>query len=156
MNVAIFWDIASCNQYVATPSHLLHAGFLLVWFWTLKMEVIRSSQTSVQIQYTQRYIAEDGNIRNYGRETLKFYTARKCCNKPTGLHGVRAQETTIWIITSEETSSRIFCEACKTSSPLYPFNLSCVIRSNFIGNSALSIVSSGTAGISGKHLQETQ
>jgi hypothetical protein len=62
-NVYIFLGIASW--------HLLHAGFLFAWFSTLKMELVRSSATSVHIRSTQRYIAEDGNIHNYGCENLK-------------------------------------------------------------------------------------
>jgi hypothetical protein len=38
------------------------------------MEVIRSSETSVHIQTTQRHIPEDGNIHNYRCENLKSYT----------------------------------------------------------------------------------
>jgi hypothetical protein len=38
--LAIFWDIASCNPYV---NRRLRVG--LGWFYTLKMEVIRSSGT---------------------------------------------------------------------------------------------------------------
>jgi hypothetical protein len=41
------------------PSQLLHAGLLLYWFSTLKMEVICSSETSVYIRTTRRYIPED-------------------------------------------------------------------------------------------------
>jgi hypothetical protein len=43
VKTAIFWDIAPCNLYVL--SHLLLARFLLSWYSTLKMEVIRSSET---------------------------------------------------------------------------------------------------------------
>jgi hypothetical protein len=53
------------------PSNLLNAGFLLGWFSTLKMEVIRSSETSVHIRITRRYIPENGNIHNYFYENLK-------------------------------------------------------------------------------------
>jgi hypothetical protein len=44
-------------------------------FWTKKMEVIRSSETSVQIQITLNYSPEDGNILNYRCENLKSYNA---------------------------------------------------------------------------------
>jgi hypothetical protein len=40
---------------------------------TLKMDVIRSSETSDHIRTTWRYIPEDGNIHNYLCENLKFY-----------------------------------------------------------------------------------
>jgi hypothetical protein len=46
------------------PKHLLNAGFLLGCFSTLKMEVIRSSETSINIRTTPRYILEDGNIHS--------------------------------------------------------------------------------------------
>jgi hypothetical protein len=72
MNVAIFCDIAPCRPYV--PSHLLHAGFLLSSFSTLKMEVIRSSETLVHIWTSRRYIQQDGNI-NYGNKTKLNYVA---------------------------------------------------------------------------------
>jgi hypothetical protein len=44
------------------PSHLLHARFLLGRFPTLKMKVIRSSETWIHIQTTRRYSPEDDNI----------------------------------------------------------------------------------------------
>jgi hypothetical protein len=52
MDVTIFWDIAP-------------AARLLFYrlFSTLKMEMISSSETSVHIPTTRRYIPEDGNIR---------------------------------------------------------------------------------------------
>jgi hypothetical protein len=53
------------------PTHLLEAGFLLCWFLALNMEVIRSSETSVHIQTTRRYIPEDDNFHNYHHENLK-------------------------------------------------------------------------------------
>jgi hypothetical protein len=37
-------------------------GFLLGSFSTLKMKIIHSSETSVQIRAIRRYIPEDGNI----------------------------------------------------------------------------------------------
>jgi hypothetical protein len=37
------------------------------------MEVIRSSETSVHIRITQRYIPEDGNFHNCHFENLKSY-----------------------------------------------------------------------------------
>jgi hypothetical protein len=63
----IFWDIAPCS-----PDYLLHSGFLLGRFSTLKMEVIRSSETPVHMQTTRRYtsIPENGN---YSCENPKSY-----------------------------------------------------------------------------------
>jgi hypothetical protein len=75
MNVAIFWDIPPCSFYVnrrfggtyhlhhQVHSYSLHAGFMLGLFSTLKMGVMRSSETSVRIQTKRRYIPEDGNIQ---------------------------------------------------------------------------------------------
>jgi hypothetical protein len=53
--------------------HLLHSGFLLGWFWTLKMEVVRFSETSLHIRTTQRCIPVVGNIRNCRCEKLKSF-----------------------------------------------------------------------------------
>jgi hypothetical protein len=59
--------ITSTSRFLS--SHLLHVGFLLGWFSTLKMDVILSSETSVHIRTTLRYIIEDGN----SCENLKSY-----------------------------------------------------------------------------------
>jgi hypothetical protein len=73
-NVAMLWDLAPCNSYVNRcfgityhshlhlPNHLPNTGSLLVSFSTLKMQVTRSSETSVHILTTQSYIPEDVNI----------------------------------------------------------------------------------------------
>jgi hypothetical protein len=50
------------RQVTTKCSHLLHTGFLSGWFSDLKMEVIRSSETSVNVRTTRCYILEDGNI----------------------------------------------------------------------------------------------
>jgi hypothetical protein len=47
------------------PTYLLHAGFLLNWFSILKMEVIRSTKTSVYVEIARHYILQDGNIQAY-------------------------------------------------------------------------------------------
>jgi hypothetical protein len=79
MNVTLFFGIAPCSSYMnrcywATyqfhqpskklakqmPSNLLHAGFLLGYFLTLKMEMTISCETSVYIQTTRLYIPEYG------------------------------------------------------------------------------------------------
>jgi hypothetical protein len=57
LNVATFWDIEPC-----TSSHLLQAGSFFGGFSTLKMEVMRSSETSVHVWTTGCYISQDGNI----------------------------------------------------------------------------------------------
>jgi hypothetical protein len=58
------------------PSQLLHAGSLLGWFSTLKMEVICFSETSVHIRTIWCYIPEDGNSHSYRCENLKYYKVK--------------------------------------------------------------------------------
>jgi hypothetical protein len=43
----------------------------------MKMEVMPSSETSVQIRTTRRYISEDGNFHIYSCENLKSYKPKK-------------------------------------------------------------------------------
>jgi hypothetical protein len=77
-NVVILWDIVLCIPHVnrrfggtyQVPSHLLHAGFLLGWIPTTKVE-----ETSAHIRATWRCNPKDGNIRNYHCENLKSYTS---------------------------------------------------------------------------------
>jgi hypothetical protein len=42
--------------------HLLHTGFLLGWYSTLKMEVISSSETSLHLRIAGSYTTEDGKM----------------------------------------------------------------------------------------------
>jgi hypothetical protein len=51
-----------------------HAGSSLADFSTLKMEAIRSSETSVHTRYTLRYITENDILHSHRCENLKFYT----------------------------------------------------------------------------------
>jgi hypothetical protein len=44
--------------------NLLHADVFLGWSFTLKMEVIPSTETSVHLRTTRSYIPEDGNDHN--------------------------------------------------------------------------------------------
>jgi hypothetical protein len=91
-----------CDEYLFSPrrhvphtlttSHLLHSGFLLGWVSTLKMELIRSSETSVHIRTTRRYIPEGGNIHtNAGKpQILEINTSQRtvfliCSNSCSGL-----------------------------------------------------------------------
>jgi hypothetical protein len=68
MNVAISWAIEQCNPYVKRrlggTYHLQLAArwFLARLFSTLKMEVMRSSETLVHIRTTRCSIPENGNI----------------------------------------------------------------------------------------------
>jgi hypothetical protein len=50
LNVTISWHVASCALGKVKSSLLLHAGFLRFWFSTLKIEMIRSSESSVHIR----------------------------------------------------------------------------------------------------------
>jgi hypothetical protein len=77
---AVFWDVAPCRSYVnrrfggtyrlhlqgrkirereTSVSMWLHAASSLTDFSTLKMEAIRSSETSVHIRSTRHHIPED-------------------------------------------------------------------------------------------------
>jgi hypothetical protein len=59
MKNAVFWDVAPCISRLQPPAY---AGPSLADFVTLKMEAIRSSETSVHTRSTQRHIPEDGII----------------------------------------------------------------------------------------------
>jgi hypothetical protein len=50
-----------------------HAGSQLADFFTLKMEAIRSSETSVNARSTQRHISEDDILHSHRCESLKSY-----------------------------------------------------------------------------------
>jgi hypothetical protein len=50
-----------------------HAGSSFADFSTLKMEAIRSSETSVHTRSTRSHIPEDGIFRSHRRENLKSY-----------------------------------------------------------------------------------
>jgi hypothetical protein len=61
---------------------------------TLKMEAIRSSETSVETQpTTRRHIKEDDILHNHRWENLKSYEV--ACPSETSVHGVTVQNTTI-------------------------------------------------------------
>jgi hypothetical protein len=52
---------------------LAHAGSWLADFSTLKVEAIRSSETSVHTRSTRRYIPEDGILHSHRSENLRSY-----------------------------------------------------------------------------------
>jgi hypothetical protein len=70
MKNAVFWDVAPCGSCVnrrfggmyrrLNLQPPAHAGSSLADFSTLKMEAIRSSETSVYTRSTRRHIPEDG------------------------------------------------------------------------------------------------
>jgi hypothetical protein len=99
---AVYWDVMPCRSYVnrhfggtyclhlqgrkirergalgyrLQPS--AHAGSSLADFSTLKMEAIRSSETSVYTRSTRHYIPEDGILHSHRREILKSYKSVVC------------------------------------------------------------------------------
>jgi hypothetical protein len=57
-----------------------NAGSLLADFSTLKMEAIRSAETSVHTRSTRRHIPEDGILHSHRCENLKSYKSLKIQN----------------------------------------------------------------------------
>jgi hypothetical protein len=55
-----------------------HTGSSFADFSALKMEVIRSSETSVYTKYTRRHNPEDGILHSPRRENLKSYFVVNC------------------------------------------------------------------------------
>jgi hypothetical protein len=82
MKVAIFWDIA---RVVVMRTVCSHASFLLGSFLTLKMEAIRSSKTSANIQTKRRYIPEDGNFQFYQLFINEIPKPSDWCVRYTGI-----------------------------------------------------------------------
>jgi hypothetical protein len=60
-------------------SRWLQADSSLADFYTLKMEAICSSETSVHTKFTRSHIPEDGILRSHRRENLKSYTQTFVC-----------------------------------------------------------------------------
>jgi hypothetical protein len=82
ISIMKMWDVVLCGSYVSPRFggtyrlHLqppAHAGSSLADFSTLKMEAIRSSETSVHTRSTRRHIPEDGILHSHNRENLKSY-----------------------------------------------------------------------------------
>jgi hypothetical protein len=67
---AVFWDVAPCRYFVNLHT-LVHRSWIS---YTLTMEAIRSSETSVNKISTQRHIPEDGILHSHRRENLKSHT----------------------------------------------------------------------------------
>jgi hypothetical protein len=69
MKNAVFWGVAPCR-----------CGSSLAAFSTLKMEAIRSSETSVQsTTSTRHHTPEDGILHSHRRENLKSYDMSLVC-----------------------------------------------------------------------------
>jgi hypothetical protein len=88
---AVFWDVGPCRSCVNRRFsgtcflHLLaraHAGSslsdILLFSPTLKMEAIRSSETSVNTISTRHHIPEDCFLHSHRRENLKSYIHEIC------------------------------------------------------------------------------
>jgi hypothetical protein len=85
MKNAVFWDMAPCSPFVnrrfggTYRLHLqseppAHAGTSLADFSTLKMETIRSSESSVHQRITWRHIPEHGIL--HGRNSVDIARGR--------------------------------------------------------------------------------
>jgi hypothetical protein len=71
MKNAAFWGVAPCR---CGRLNRCFGGSSLVDFSTLKMEAIRSSETSVQsTTSTRRHTPEGGILHSHRRENLKSY-----------------------------------------------------------------------------------
>jgi hypothetical protein len=109
MKNAVFWDVLPCKSRLSrrfggkyrphlqgrkilerrtSLSKWLQIGSVcsnmlkLVPRSTLKMKAIRSSETSVHMRLTRRYIAENGILHSHPRENLK--SCKLCCNSEKG------------------------------------------------------------------------
>jgi hypothetical protein len=93
MKNVVFWYVAPCRYFVNRRSggpYRLHLqdrlySYLLTlvhrsWIsYTLKMETIRSSETSVNKISTLCHIPEDGILHSHRRENLKSYIEKVFC-----------------------------------------------------------------------------
>jgi hypothetical protein len=66
MKNAVFWDLAQC-RYCVNLLTLVHHSRIS---YTLKMEAIRSCETSVNKISTRRYIPEDGILQKLCADIL--------------------------------------------------------------------------------------
>jgi hypothetical protein len=96
MKHSVFWDVSSCTclnrrlggtyrlhlqgskirEQVTSVSRWqppAHAGYLLADFATIKMEAIRSSETSVRTRSTRHHILEDSILNTRKVIALEFY-----------------------------------------------------------------------------------
>jgi hypothetical protein len=70
-------------RYLSSLLLPAHAGSSLADFSTMKMEAIRSSETSVHFTgSTRRHIPEDGILHNFHHCHILIYTAPVVCNSP--------------------------------------------------------------------------
>jgi hypothetical protein len=73
MMIAVFCNVALCRYFVdySYPLTLVHRSWIS---YTLKMEAIHSSETSVGKISTQHHIPEDGILHSHRRGNLKTDT----------------------------------------------------------------------------------
>jgi hypothetical protein len=68
MKNVVFWDVAQCRSWWMQP--LAHAASSLADFSTLKIEVVRSSETLVHTRSTGRHIPEDGILNTFPAQKI--------------------------------------------------------------------------------------
>jgi hypothetical protein len=77
MKNVVLWYVALCKSCINRRFGLrppADAGFRLTDFSTLKMKVIRSSETSVKARATQRHIPEDDILQRKKLFVVIFFT----------------------------------------------------------------------------------
>jgi hypothetical protein len=81
MKFTVFWDVAPCSQ-VDFDRRFRDA----YCFRHQVMKALRTSETSVNINYTWRYIPEDSKVHTRRRENLKSHKIQLTTNRPTQAH----------------------------------------------------------------------
>jgi hypothetical protein len=74
MHYAVFWDVTPCGPLTANQLRLLVTADVVrssPIIFTLIMEAIHSSETSVPTRATRRNIPEYGTLQNHRRENLE-------------------------------------------------------------------------------------
>jgi hypothetical protein len=66
--ILVFWDVAPCSLGVDRRFH--HQGDEFI---ALMMDAVRTSESSVYSDTTQRYIPEDSELHTRSRENLKYH-----------------------------------------------------------------------------------
>jgi hypothetical protein len=64
----VFWDVAPVVNFVLTDVSEVRAAFIIRAVIALMMEVVHTSETSVNTNFTRRYIPEDSKL-------LKWYVS---------------------------------------------------------------------------------